>query len=138
KKKAVQAEADTLADYRASTDEAIEHLIASKPALGPHEKAYLEKTRKRWQAFADRVGEDERSRAVRGEGHFRVAYLWLKLGRHDEARAEYERARDIQQKLAEQSPAVLEYQRDLADTHNDLAVLLAELDRRDEARTEHE
>jgi len=85
KQKAQKAEADTLADYRASTDDAIEQLIGSKPELGPQEKAYLEKTLKRWQAFADRKGDDESSRAIRSEGHYRVAHLLDKLGRNEEA-----------------------------------------------------
>ena len=70
--KAEQAEAETLADYRASTDDVIEQLIGSKPDLGPREKAYLEKALKRWQAFAGRKGDDEHSRAVRAEGYFRI------------------------------------------------------------------
>ena len=47
----------------------IEQLIGSKPDLGPHERSYLEKTLKRWQAFAARLGDDERSQAIRAEGH---------------------------------------------------------------------
>jgi hypothetical protein len=89
KKKAEQAEADTLADYRASTDDAIEQLIGSKAALGPQEKAYLEQTLKRWLAFAARQGDDQRSQAIRAEGHHRVALLWQKLGQRDAARTEY-------------------------------------------------
>jgi hypothetical protein len=53
KKKAEQAEAETLADYRASTDDAIEQLIGSKPDLTPQQKTYLENTLKRWRAFAE-------------------------------------------------------------------------------------
>ncbi len=138
KAKAEQAEAATLADYRASTDDAIEQLIGSKPELGPRERTYLEKTLKRWQAFAARQGEDQRSQAIRAEGHFRVADLWQKLGRRDEARREFETARDLHKKLADAFPAVPKYQQDLAHTHNNLGILLADLGRRDEARREYE
>jgi serine/threonine protein kinase len=138
KKKAEQAEADTLADYRASTDDAIEQLIGSKPDLGPQEKTYLEKTLKRWQAFAARQGNDERSQAIRAEGHFRVAYLWAKLDRRDEALTEYETARELRKKLAAAFPAVPGYQQELATTHNNLGLLLADLGQRDAARTEYE
>ena len=41
-----RAEDDTLRDYRASTDDAIEQLISARPVLGPQEKAYLERTLK--------------------------------------------------------------------------------------------
>ncbi len=138
KEKAQKAAANTLADYRASTDDAIEQLIGSKEELGPQERAYLEKTLKRWQAFANRQGDDERSRAIRAEGHFRVALLWDKLGRKQEARAEYLAARHIQKKLVEQFPAVLEYRQDLARTHIDLGNVLAGLGTRAEAQAENQ
>jgi serine/threonine protein kinase len=137
KAKAEQAEAETLADYRASTDDAIEQLIGSKPELGLKEKTYLENTLKRWQAFANRQGDDERSRAIRAEGHFRVASLWAKLGRNEEARAEHQTALDILKQLVEQFPAVPEYWRDLARTHTNLGLLLKELARVNEARMEY-
>src|SRR5204862_2251293 len=76
KARAEQAEADTLASYRASTDDAIEQLIGSKPELGPQEEAYLKTTLTRWQTFADRQGDDMRSQSIRAEGHFQVAHLW--------------------------------------------------------------
>src|SRR5262249_12655704 len=70
KRKDEKAEEETLASYRASTDDAIEQLIGSKAELGPKEKAYLETTLKRWQNYAARHGDDDRSRILRGEGHF--------------------------------------------------------------------
>jgi serine/threonine protein kinase/tetratricopeptide (TPR) repeat protein len=138
KKKAEQAEADTLADYRASTDDAIEQLIGSRPDLGPQEKTYLEKTLKRWQAFAARQGDDERSQAIRAEGHHRVALLWQKLGQRDAARKGFETARDLRKKLVAAYPAVPQYQQELAGSHNNLGNLLANLSQRDAARTEFE
>ncbi len=138
KQRAEQAEADTLADYRASTDDAIEQLIGSKPELGPRERAYLERALKRWQAFAARQGDDERSRAIRAEGHYRVAVLWAKLGQRDQARLEYETARDQRRKLVADLPAAPRYQQELATTHNSLGMMLAELGERDAARAEYE
>jgi serine/threonine protein kinase/tetratricopeptide (TPR) repeat protein len=138
KKKAEQAEADTLADYRASTDDAIEQLIGSKPDLGPQEKTYLEKTLKRWQAFAARQGDDERSQAIRAEGHSRVAMLWQKLGQRDAARTEFGTARDLYKKLADAFPDVRQYRKELAGAHNNLGSLLTNLDQHDAARTELE
>src|SRR5262249_61985320 len=100
RKRAEEAERQTLAAYRASTDDAIEQLIGSKSDLGPRERAYLEKTLKRWQAFAARQGDDERSRAIRAEGHHRVAWLWMMLDRLDQARNGYEAALHLRQRLA--------------------------------------
>ncbi len=138
KGKAKQAEAATLADYRASTDDAIEQLIGEKPELGLRERTYLEKTLKRWQAFAARKGEDQKSQAIRAEGHSRVAYLWAKLGQPDEARRDFETARDLQKKLTDAFPAVPAYQQELARTHNNLGGVLPDLGRRDAARREYE
>jgi serine/threonine protein kinase/tetratricopeptide (TPR) repeat protein len=138
KKKAEQAQADTLADYRASTDEAIEQLIGSKPDLGPKERSYLERALKRWQAFAVRVGDDERGQAIRAEGHFRVASLWQRLGHPEEARTEFESCRDLQTRLAAAFPSVPQYQQSLAATHHSLGSLLKDLSHRDAARVEYE
>ncbi|HEV3025846.1 MAG TPA: serine/threonine-protein kinase [Pirellulales bacterium] len=137
KKRAEQAEAETLADYRASTDDAIEQLIGSKPELGPQEKTYLEKTLARWQTFTDRQGDDERSRAIGAEGHYNVGRLWQKLGRRDEARADYERALATWTNLTEQHPDLPGYELSLARCYNSLAALLAEVNQRDIARRDY-
>jgi tetratricopeptide (TPR) repeat protein len=137
RKKAEKAEADMLADYRASTDDAIEQLIGSKLVLGPKEKTYLENTLKRWQELAARQGDDEHSRTIRGEGHFRVAALWAKLGQRDESRAQYEVALDIHKQLIEQFPTAPEHQERLATIHNNLGYLLAGLGKAEEARREY-
>ncbi len=124
KGKAAQAEAATLADYRASTDDAIEQLIGSKPELGARERTCLEKTLKRWQAFAARQGKDQRSQAIRAEGHFRVALLWAKLGRRNEAHKEFKTARDLFKKLADAFPAVPAYQVDLGGSYGNFGNLV--------------
>ena len=136
REKAEKAEADTLADYRASADDAIEQLIGSKQELGPKEKTYLENTLKRWQAFAARQGDDERSKAIRAEGHHRVAQLWAKLGRKGEARTEYQVASSLRKELVERFPTNPNYQQDLADTQTYLGLLYIGLGKLDEARVE--
>ncbi|HLN29780.1 MAG TPA: serine/threonine-protein kinase [Gemmataceae bacterium] len=138
RKKAEEAEALTLADYRASADDAIEQLLGSKAEIGPKERTYLENTLKRWQAFAARQENDERGQSIRAEGHFRVAHLWSQLGRKQEARREYETGRDIWRKLVEQFPAVPAYQKDLANTHLDLGVMYFDLSKHDESRAEYQ
>ena len=138
RKKAEQAESATLAAYRASTDDAIEQLIGSKPELGPHEKSYLEITATRWQTFADRPGDDERSQTIRGEGRHRVAKLWQNLGRNEEARTGYRTAVDIRQKLVEQFPDVQQYRQDLANSHNNLAIVLRTLGKPEESHAEYD
>jgi serine/threonine-protein kinase len=138
KRKAQKAEDDTLASYRASTDDAIVRLIGSKQRLGPQEQTYLERTLKRWQEFARRKGDDARGQAIRAEGHHRVASLWGRLDRRAEARREYETARDLWKKLVDAFPADFGYQRELARTHHNLGLLLRRLGENDAARGEYE
>ncbi len=69
---AERAEEAALEAYRSATDDAISELMSSKEYLGPQEKAYLKKSVQRWQAFADRQTDDERSLALRAEGLYRV------------------------------------------------------------------
>jgi eukaryotic-like serine/threonine-protein kinase len=138
KKRAKEAEAQTLAAFRASTDDAIQQLIGSKPQLGPQEKTYLEKTLQRWQMFADRQGDDEWSLAVRAEGHYRVGVVWQLMGRHEDARKEYEFARDLRKKLIAQYTGVPADRLELANTHNNLGNLLKDLGEHGAARKEFE
>ena len=62
--------------------------------------------------------------AIRAEGHHRVAYLWQKLGRRDEARSEYETARDLRKKPAAASPTVSYYQVHLGGSYCNLGSLI--------------
>jgi serine/threonine protein kinase/tetratricopeptide (TPR) repeat protein len=138
KKKAENAEMEALAAYRDSTDDAIIRLIGSKTELGLQEKLYVENTLKRWQAFAARQGDDEHSQSIRAEGHYWVAVLWQKLGRREEARAQYEMAHGLLKKLADAFPNVPRYQQLLARTHGNVGLLLKELGQYEAARTDFE
>jgi tetratricopeptide (TPR) repeat protein/tRNA A-37 threonylcarbamoyl transferase component Bud32 len=123
--RALTAEDATLRDYGESTDEVIEQLIGSRPVLGEQEKAYLKRTLKRWQTFADRIGDDERSQQTRAEGQMRVAFLRSKLGQIQEALAGYQVALAIWQKLADDFPAVAAYRQGAARSYNSAGGLLA-------------
>jgi serine/threonine protein kinase/Tfp pilus assembly protein PilF len=79
KKKAEIAEEEALEAYRSATDDAISDLMSSKEYLGTQEKIYLQKTVERWNNFANRQGEDERSIAFRAEGLYRVGKLFKYL-----------------------------------------------------------
>jgi tetratricopeptide (TPR) repeat protein len=67
-----------------------------------------------------------------------VADLWRELYRREEARREYEKARDLWKKLADAFPSVPGYRQDLAWTHNSLGNLLSDLGKREGARREYE
>lgn len=135
--KAEKAEAAMLASYRASTDDTIEYLIGSKGELSPSERMYLENSLERWKAFAARAGNDERSQAIRGEGLFRVALLWQKLGQNTEARTGYEQSMAIQEMLVAEFPGVAEYRARLANSHGNLGLLLADLGKSVEAEKQY-
>jgi serine/threonine protein kinase/tetratricopeptide (TPR) repeat protein len=133
RKKAEASLLQAMEALRATTDDVVEHLIGAKPALGPAEKAFLENTLKRWQAFATEQGGGEPARQVRGEGVFRVASLRHHLGEHDAALAGYREASVLWGKLAADIPAVHYYRQILARSHNDQGVVLAELGKRAQA-----
>jgi tetratricopeptide (TPR) repeat protein/tRNA A-37 threonylcarbamoyl transferase component Bud32 len=137
KQKAIEFRDKALDALRATTDTDVEKLIGGKKELGANEKAYLEAIASRWLAFAHQEGTDEQSRAIQAEGHHRVGFLWYKLGRREEAGAEYERALAIRKKLADEFPAVPDYRRDLSRSHNNLGLALSELGRRVEAENHY-
>ncbi len=137
-RRAIEFQNKALDALRATTDSDVEKLIAGRKELGTNERAYLEAIVKRWQAFAAQESSDRTTQALRGEGHFRVAQLWRRLGRREESRIEFERALETRGKLAAQFPEVPDYQNDLAHTHNNLGTILAGLGKRDEARLQHE
>ena len=85
-----------------------------------------------------RTGDDERSRAIRVEGHFKVALLWSKLGRYEEARAENESARELAKQLVEQFPDQPKYRSALASISLNLGNDFDMLGMRDEARAAYQ
>ena len=121
---AEKAEDATLESYRASTDDAIEKLIISKAALSNQERSYLDSALKRWQAFADRQGSDQRSRAISAEAHFRVATIWETLGEKDRAIAEYERADELWDQLGSEFPEQGHYRNESNRSRRNKATLL--------------
>jgi serine/threonine protein kinase/tetratricopeptide (TPR) repeat protein len=129
-----QAEATMLADYRASTDDAIEHLIGAQTDLGPRARQYLENALRRWQGYAARTGDDELSRDIRAEGHLRVGMLWARLGELNQAEKEYRIALDLFGQLVAQFPANPTYLLVQSHCHNNLGTLLSEVGRWADAR----
>jgi tetratricopeptide (TPR) repeat protein len=136
--KAQQAEEATIAEFEASTDDGIELLIGSKPSLSEQERTYLERTLKRWQAFADRAEDDERTLQIRADAHFRLGDLWSRLDRRDEAMREYPRALEIRKRLVARFPDSLQHRRDLANAHNNYGIVLKDLGEHDRALEQYE
>jgi serine/threonine protein kinase len=137
KKKAVAFRDKALDALRATTGTDVEKLLGEKKELTVNEKAYLEAIAQRWQTFAKQEGTDEQSRAISAEGHFRVALLWHKLGRRDEAQPEYEQTVARFEKLVTDFPAAPEYRSDLANCHNNMGTLMKDLGKRVEAEAQY-
>jgi len=119
--RATLAESEILTAYRTATDEAIEHLIGSKPQLGPEEKKYLEKTRELWKSIAERTGEDKQSRILKAEGMQRVGELELRLGSAEDAHNMLSAAFAITQSLVADFPEDIEILQRLPNTSIALA-----------------
>jgi tetratricopeptide (TPR) repeat protein len=138
KDRAEKAWRQALADFQATTDEAIEQLIGSKPELGTKERAYLENTLERWLAFAARQENDELGQGARADAHIRVGRLWSRLGRPVEARAEMAKARNLLKKFADERAMSSGLQDLLAAAYNNLGNMQHELGELEAARVEYE
>lgn len=109
---------------RATTGSDIALLLAERQTLGPNERSYLEAIASRWQIFAQLEGEDQHTRAVRGEGHYRLGSLLLRLGQSKEASAGYQEAVAIYEALVVDFPDVVDYRVELATCHVNLGSLM--------------
>jgi tetratricopeptide (TPR) repeat protein len=138
KARAERAWRQALADFQATTDEAVEQLIGSKTELGTQERAYLEKTLERWLAFAESQEDDELGHGARADAHIRVGHLWSRLGRPVEARAEMANARNLLKRFVEQRATSPGLQDLLGAAHNNLGNLQHELGELEAARVEYE
>ncbi|MCU0720886.1 MAG: protein kinase [Pirellula sp.] len=110
---AQKSEGEALEAYRSATDDAISDLMSSKEYLGPQEKIYLQKAMDRWNQFASRQGDDERSLAFRAEGLFRVGSILAYLsGSPDETLSQ---AETIASELCRRFPNNDRYEKLLSD-----------------------
>jgi serine/threonine protein kinase len=136
RKRAIEFRDKALDALRATTGEDVRKLIGEKTQLTDNEKAYLEAIAKRWQSFASQDGSDQQSRAIRGEGHYRVAFLWIKLGRLEEALVECDKALAVREKLSADFPDIPAFRQDLADSHNIYGKVFTDVGRLAEASSQ--
>ena len=118
---AEEAEDAALESYRESTSDAIANLLSSKPELGPKERSYLENAHRRWQSFADRQGNDERSSNTRAQGNFHLGIVWGRLGEHAKASTAFEQTVSLWTALADRFPNKFHYREDAAEARRLLA-----------------
>lgn len=135
REKAENAELAVVAEFRASTDDILGHLLGTNVSFGPAERAFLNNLLERWQKFADRQSDDERGRELRAEAQHRVGRLWRQLGHLPEARTAFGAARDGYESLLRQHPGSASIGVDLASTCTSQATVFRELDAYDQARS---
>jgi tetratricopeptide (TPR) repeat protein len=89
---------------------------ARDPALQDERREVLEEAIKVYQQFLD--GESSEPLLLRksAQAQFKIATLWIALGKPDKSREELEKAETIQQGLVNQFPEIPEYSEDLATT----------------------
>jgi tetratricopeptide (TPR) repeat protein len=122
-----------MAALRVMTDELVERQLARSPTLTEENKEFLRKVIAQFEGFAAITANDADSRAIRGEGYFRVGLMRYRLGDLKEAEAAFRDALAIQKQLAADFPTRPDFRQQLARTYGNLGVLLRETGRLKEA-----
>ena len=115
-----------MAALRVMTDELVERQLARSPTLTEENKEFLRKVIAQFEGFAAITANDADSRAIRGEGYFRVGLMRYRLGDLKEAEAAFRDALAIQKQLVAEFPTRPDFRQELARTYGNLGVLLRE------------
>jgi serine/threonine-protein kinase len=108
------------------------------PRMEKARNLLLRKTLRFYKNFRAQRPEDQVLQHEEALQWARVGTIECVLGRNDDGRQAYERARQLYQALVQTHPEVPEFQQDLASTHNNLGILLEGLGQRAAALTEYE
>jgi serine/threonine protein kinase/tetratricopeptide (TPR) repeat protein len=98
--------------------------LSTQKAISVEQKKFLSEVLTYYQEFAGEQADDEPARARTAAAAFRVGLIEFRVGRKEKAVAAFGQARDGYAKLAAEFPAVPEYRRDLARSHNCLGLSL--------------
>ena len=115
-----------MAALRVMTDELVERQLARSPTLTEENKEFLRKVIAQFEGFAAITANDADSRAIRGEGYFRVGLMRYRLGDLKEAEAAFRDALALQKQLVAEFPIRPDFRQELARTYGNLGVLLRE------------
>jgi tetratricopeptide (TPR) repeat protein len=99
--------------------------LLNEPGMQPLRRKLLERALGYYLKFLAEWGDDPTFRAEAARAHFRVAEITYLIGSADDAKAEYEKARAIQETLARDDPSAWN-RTALAETYNNLGVLYIE------------
>jgi tetratricopeptide (TPR) repeat protein len=128
-----KARQQAFAALRSITADVVERKFAQGAALTPDDRAFLRGVIAQFDAFAEIKGDDADSRAVRGEGRFRVGNIRSRLGELTDAEKDYDQALSIYKQLAADFPSRPAFRQQLAASHNNRGVLLHDTGRLQEA-----
>src|SRR5207249_1896020 len=137
---ALDSEASARNRTRQALDEMSSHVIENllsrqSEKLAPAQQEFLEKVLRHYRDFAKESGDSESVRSGVANAHWRVGSIFYRLGQYPEAHDAYRRAVQLYEGLIADSPGVIQYQRELARTRNDLGKLLMMLGRARDAET---
>jgi serine/threonine protein kinase len=126
---------------RAAVDEYFttvsENKLLNVPGLQPLRKDLLDAAQRYYRDFLQKRGEDPTVRAEAASASFRVGWVKQAIGEPRDAREPYQTATILYEQLVRDHPDNVEYRRGLATAHGAQGLLLAGLDRLDEAMAEH-
>jgi serine/threonine protein kinase len=117
------AERATLVEMRAGLENTLERLLTAAPDQQSLAEAALRESIARWDEFANLVGEDRRSEAVRTEALLRLGRIHRALSLPNKSRPLLEQAIDRFERLQENQP----FDADLAELHAEALHELARL-----------
>jgi tetratricopeptide (TPR) repeat protein len=128
-----QARDRAFAALRDMTDEFVENQMARDTYLTEENKAFLRTILRHFEGFAAITADDAESRAIRAEGHARVARMRGSLGQVKEAEAASTDALALYRQLVADFPGRPEFRRHLAVVQNNRCSLFRAAGRLKEA-----
>src|SRR5262249_55212831 len=111
--------------------------LLNVPGLQPLRRELLDAARRYYRDFLQKRGEDSSVREEAASASFRVGWVSQAIGEPKEAMEPYRTATALYEELARTPPGKVEYRRLMATGHGAQGLLLAGLDRTDEAMAEH-
>jgi eukaryotic-like serine/threonine-protein kinase len=111
--------------------------LTTQKEISEEQKKFLTEVLTYYQEFAGEKADDQASRARTAAAAERVGRMEYRLGRAVQARAAVRLAVDGYSTLAAEFPAVPLYRKNLADSHNNLAILLRSLGKRPEVEEQY-
>jgi serine/threonine protein kinase len=94
--------------------------MGDRPEMQAVRRKLLEASRQYYQEFIDQHQDDPSITAELAESHLRIGRILDQIGARADALASMEKARDIQERLVRDHPAVPEFQRGLCSIYNSL------------------